>query len=212
MNAMNCLVIIAHPDDETIWMGGLIRRHARWVWHVLSLCRGDDPDRAPRFKRACEELGARAYISDLDDSPGPAVLSPDLREIKERIARIGHREFDLIFTHGEKGEYTRHQRHEQTHRAVREMVESGVLKGELVFFAYEDHGGEARPHPAQDAQIHLRLMVNEYVEKRRILSRIYNFGEGSFELDAAGSVEAFRLHRDEESARHIRAVLGHSGR
>ena len=36
------LVIVAHPDDETIWMGGTILKNKNWKWTILSLCRASD--------------------------------------------------------------------------------------------------------------------------------------------------------------------------
>ena len=37
-------VIVAHPDDETLWAGGTILNHPSWHWFVACLCRGNDQD------------------------------------------------------------------------------------------------------------------------------------------------------------------------
>ena len=188
---MEGLVVIAHPDDEVIWTGGLILRHAEWNWHVLSLCRADDPDRAPRFLRAADALGAHPVITSLDDSPDLAPLSLDLSEITLRIRQLVPSRFDVILTHGLRGEYTRHPRHEQVHRAVRMMVDSGELRGELFCFAYQDCGGDCVPTPEPDADIRIELTPEEFRMKRYIIKEIYGFQEGSFEYNAAGPIEAF---------------------
>jgi len=187
-------------------MGGVILRHAGWDWHVMSLCRADDPDREPRFRRASIDLGAVAYISDLDDSPILASLSPDLEEIKSRIVQSVAPHFDLVFTHGARGEYTRHERHEQVHRAVREMVQSGRLSGELLYFAYENRGGECRPRPAPDAHLRVNLSPDEYLRKLAIVRDIYGFPEGSFEYGSAGQAEAFRAE-SESKAEDLQILL-----
>ncbi len=51
-------IIVAHPDDETLWAGGTILSHPEWECFVVSLCRKSDPDRAPKFKKVLEVLGA----------------------------------------------------------------------------------------------------------------------------------------------------------
>ena len=40
-------LIVAHPDDETLWAGGTILSHPAWDCFIVCLCRGSDPERAP---------------------------------------------------------------------------------------------------------------------------------------------------------------------
>ena len=53
-------IVVAHPDDETIWMGGTILKNKYWDWTIISLCRKNDPDRMPKFKKVCAYYGAKA--------------------------------------------------------------------------------------------------------------------------------------------------------
>ena len=137
---VNALVIVAHPDDETVWMGGTILLHPDWNWTILSLCRAFDKDRAPKFGKACKKLGAKCAMSDLeDDHPEKKLKSLD--EVKERIRemlkelKVGT-DFSAIYTHGRNGEYG-HNRHKEVHRAVHELLAGNELRaGKVFFFAY----------------------------------------------------------------------------
>lgn len=205
---MKCLVIVAHPDDETIWMGGLMLRHPDWAWRIIALSRGNDPDRAPKFRMAARVYGAASAISDLDDSPVLASLSEDLREIKDRISAMLDETKGppgLLFTHGVCGEYVRHIRHEQVHCAVEEMRTANELRGDLVYFAYADTNGVPAPIPAADADASIALRADEYTAKQRVIREIYGFTEGQFETQAAGRIEAFRFGTGNVS--HLKALL-----
>ena len=47
-NGKKALIIVAHPDDETIWMGGTILKYTELEWTIYSLCRASDKDREPK--------------------------------------------------------------------------------------------------------------------------------------------------------------------
>ena len=73
--AKTVAVIVAHPDDETLWAGGTILNQPAWNWFIVTLCRANDADRAPRFFQALHTLGANGKMSDLDDGPEQKPLS-----------------------------------------------------------------------------------------------------------------------------------------
>jgi len=107
-----CLIIVAHPDDETLWAGGTMLMHSDSNWTVLTLCSGSDPDRESRFSKAMELYGAHGLTGDLDDSPDqPALSARDVR--RTLLDLFPHARFDLILTHGFQSEYSSHLRHEE---------------------------------------------------------------------------------------------------
>jgi LmbE family N-acetylglucosaminyl deacetylase len=188
---MNAALIVAHPDDETIWAGGLILGNPQWDWTVLSLCRADDADRAPKFRRVCERLGVTGLISDLDDSAELAPIDA-AAEIGPRIAaHLPGGSWDLCVTHGANGEYG-HRRHKEVHTAVLDLASQGrILCRDLWTFAYEcDSTGEAcRPAPWADVLVD--LTPAQLAEKMHIVRDLYGYAEGSFEVKACVSPECF---------------------
>ena len=91
-------VIVAHPDDEVLWCGGLLLSHPEWSIFVAVLCRGGDPDRAPRLVRALARLGVQGAIGDLDDGPDQAPQG--VATVAEAVlALLPARDYDLILTH-----------------------------------------------------------------------------------------------------------------
>jgi LmbE family N-acetylglucosaminyl deacetylase len=188
---VNCAVIVAHPDDETLWAGGTLLMHPDSCWTVLALTRKGDADRAPKFRQALEHYGAAGIMGDLDDGPEQKPLRTT--EVEDAILDLlpSHR-YDLVLTHGRWGEYTRHRRHEEVAKAVMALRESGRLAtGEIWMFAYQDGGGKHLPRPREGADVYTRLPQEIWEHKHRIIRDTYGFGPDSFEARATPRDEAF---------------------
>ncbi|OHB62077.1 MAG: hypothetical protein A2167_03995 [Planctomycetes bacterium RBG_13_46_10] len=188
-----CAVIVAHPDDETLWSGGTILLHPESSWTIVTLCRKSDPDRAPKFFHALEEYGAAGAMGDLDDGPEQAPL--DSREVQDTIVGLlASHKFDLVMTHGPLGEYTRHRRHEETGREVLALIENEMLAaGQVWRFAYEDGDRKYLPRPAENADLNIKLPDKIWQKKYDIITKIYGFGTDSFEAKTTPRIEAFSI-------------------
>jgi len=186
-----CAVIVAHPDDESLWAGGVMLMNRRRRWKIVTVCRGGDPDRAPRFYRAAERYGAVGIMADLDDGPRQAPLNPFAVE-QAIVSLVGGGEYGCVYTHSPFGEYTRHRRHEETGKAVLALWEQQALRiGQLWVFAYEDDGGGGLPRAVRNAHKELALPENVWRQKRAIITDTYGFAEDSFEARATPRAEAF---------------------
>jgi len=187
----SAVVIVAHPDDETLWAGGLILARPNWDWFVLSLCRGSDTDRAPKFRRALERLGARGAIADLDDGPEQTPLPAETAQATIR-RHLPRRAVDVILTHGPQGEYTRHRRHEETCRAVARLWADGAIDAtSLWMFAFGDGGRAYLPRAVPDASHVERLPDRVWQAKYELVTGVYGFAPESWEARVTPRSEAF---------------------
>jgi LmbE family N-acetylglucosaminyl deacetylase len=186
-----CAVIVAHPDDETLWAGGLMLMYPDVDWTVVTLCRKSDLDRAPKFFKALERLNAVGFMADLDDCPEQTPL--DNGEMQKTIAELlPSNRFNLVITHSTAGEYTRHLRHEETAKAVLELWNSDRLfADELWTFAYEDGNRKYLPRAIKNADLLVGLNDEIWRQKHDIITRIYGFSQESFEAKTTPKEEAF---------------------
>ena len=184
-------IIVAHLDDETLWAGGTILSHPSWNCFIVSLCRGSDKDRAPRFHNALKELKSEGTMGDLDDGPDQKLL--DENEIERVIMDLlPPKHFDIIITHNPSGEYTRHIRHEEVSKAVlRLWIADKIFASELWTFAYEDGGKEYYPRPNEIAPGYRKLTKRIWLRKYSIITKTYGFEKGSFEAETTPQAESF---------------------
>jgi LmbE family N-acetylglucosaminyl deacetylase len=132
------LVVVAHPDDETLMMGGTLARLAAGGWQVvvLSATRGEagwvaDPHLATRatlgavreqeLRHACAVLGLASPIVWRYPDGGLATLDPAAFS-QAVVCAIAQIRPQLVFTWGPDGGYG-HPDHRAVHRAVTAAVQ-----------------------------------------------------------------------------------------
>lgn len=196
-NKKEILVIVAHPDDETIWAGGMLLK-SNDNKTIISLCRKQDKDREPKFQKVCKMLGAKGYIFDLDDSEEGDYKKISSEEIINPILEITKgKKYDLLYTHGKNGEYG-HIRHLEVHDTVDGMLNEGKLHAKTVlFFSYaRERDVEGEPcHINSSADKLIRLEKPYFKMKKKLIKDIYGFQEGGFEVESSRDVEAFDVRR-----------------
>ena len=188
---LRAAVVVAHPDDEVLWCGGYILAHPEFHWRIVTLSRAQDTDRAPKFRRMLVQLGAEGEMGNLDD--GPEQVPLPLNQVKAAISHLlGRHNYDLLLTHGPKGEYTSHRRHEECCQSVVELWHAGSINTKrLWLFAYEDGGRAYLPRVRVDADLREMLTESIWLLKRRLIMDVYGYGTVSWEAQTTPREEGF---------------------
>ena len=194
-------LIVAHPDDETLWAGGTILSHPSWSWFIVCLCRSSDTERATKFYKVLQVLHSEGIMGDLDDGPDQKPL--DEHEVEGVILDLlPPKHFDLIITHNLLGEYTRHLRHEEVSKAVIRLWLNGkIAADELWTFAYEDGDKKYYPKAIEKATVWQQLAESIWTKKYNIITETYGFEKNSWEAKTTPQAEAFWQFKDQLNAK-----------
>lgn len=125
----DALIITAHPDDESIFMGGTIAEFKKWRWRLLCVT---DCDKRYNARRRRELLRACGIYKK-----GGTEITPFMLEVvkengrfrKKEIAYklkhfiLNHPKPDIVFTHNKRGEYGH-----KTHKLVNRIVKTSGLR------------------------------------------------------------------------------------
>jgi LmbE family N-acetylglucosaminyl deacetylase len=190
------VLIVAHPDDETLWAGGTILNHPLWKCFIVCLCRKNDTERATKFHQALKDLNSEGIMGDLDDGPDQVPLDEKVVE-RAILDLLPQQHFDLIITHNVSGEYTRHIRHEEVSKAVIRLWYTGKISAsELWTFAYEDGNKKYFPLAIENATSYHLLAKQIWMRKYSIITKTYGFEKDSWEALTTPRSEAFRQIAD----------------
>jgi LmbE family N-acetylglucosaminyl deacetylase len=197
MTKKEILVIVAHPDDETIWVGGTLLK-SKDNKTIISPCRKKDKDRAPKFEKACKILNATGHISDLDDAEEGNYKNISAQDIIKRILEFTKdKKYDILYTHGKNGEYG-HIRHIEVHNAVKEMLEKSLLRVKKVFFfSYKKVENSFQGYAIYNSNADklIRLEKPHVKMKKKLIQEIYGYQKGGFEEESCKEIEAFDVRK-----------------
>ncbi|WP_438347843.1 PIG-L deacetylase family protein [Paenibacillus sp. FA6] len=117
----NKLMIVAHPDDETIFGGAQLIQEKGWK--VICVTNGDNKVRCKEFKKVMKKVDAEYEIWKYEDKWGgdfdQSRLKSDLEEV------LARQPFDKVVTHNLEGEYG-HTQHQVLSKLVHELIEKDI--------------------------------------------------------------------------------------
>ena len=164
------LMIVAHPDDETIWGGGhLLQDTGRYL--VVCITAGTDSVRDEELKNAmaiCQAQYLKLGFPDLDRQQKQDRWKTAGTDIKATLEIImTAKDWQSIVTHNPRGEYG-HRHHKMTSRFVTNTFRKRIGKDNLFYFViyykprYRKKLRRHQPLPADIADLKISGMLPEY--------------------------------------------------
>lgn len=151
------LVVVAHPDDETLFFSGVLFKHASQT-QVICITDGNADSlgkaRQRQFKKACRDFGVFRFQQW--DFPDLFDRRLDIKKLEERLDELQH--FKKVFTHGPLGEYG-HPHHQDVCLAVHRSFHKKCPVYSISYNTFP--------------QITFKLSQKQYLKKLKILTQIY---------------------------------------
>lgn len=181
------LMVVAHPDDETIFFGGTLLTHRRYPWKVICVTDGNaDGQGAQRkkdFESACRQL--KVWKAEMWDFQDRFEQRLDLARLSTRLLEVGRPQG--VFTHGILGEYG-HPHHQDVCMAVHRTFKNPIPIWSVAYNSFP--------------QKQFRLSKKAFLIKQKVLSQIYFSQTNNFArwLPCTTTEGIHQVHRNEVEA------------
>ena len=167
------LMIVAHPDDETIWGGAhLYRDRGRYL--VVCVTAGTDAERDEELHKAmtiCEAQYLKLGFPDLNAQQQQDRWKNIEDDISATLALImSAKKWEWIVTHNPRGEYG-HRHHRKISRFVTSGFKKLIHKDKLFYFGiyykrrYPEKLKRHTPLPPDLASVKLERMLPAYASQ-----------------------------------------------
>ncbi len=170
------LMIVAHPDDDTLWGGSHLLEGG---YLVVCITHGkEDDERAAEFKKAMEYSGNQGLILQYPDKVNgeKADWTRIEKQLKTELKRIIDKsDWELVVTHNEKGEYG-HLHHKKTDEVVTEIWREEEKSFELWYF-----GDYYKKKSLPDVEGELESLDEETIKKKWEMLESYTSQKGTIE-------------------------------
>lgn len=127
------LMIVAHPDDETIWGGTHLEKGN---FFVVCLTNSNNEKRKREFYSVLKKANVKGEILNFPDKTNGVRddwIKSETQIKKELRKIINQQDWDLIVTHNPLGEYG-HLHHKKTSRFVTEIIKENKQIDKLYYF------------------------------------------------------------------------------
>lgn len=127
------LMIVAHPDDETLWGGAHLLKGG---YLVVCVTNGRNEERRAEYISVVEKSGNVPLILEYPDKVFGK--RDEWEEVYDKITAdvellVGLKDWDMIVTHNPDGEYG-HIHHKMTNKIVTDVCDSKKPSGKLYYF------------------------------------------------------------------------------
>jgi len=127
------LMIVAHPDDESLFGGAQLITESNWK--VICVTNGDNPIRRAEFESVMYVTNSRYEIWDYHDEYHVPLEEKQIIEDLKRV--INEESWGKIVTHNQNGDYG-HPHHKQVYNMVQQLVDKFFVFDFLGPFLTED--------------------------------------------------------------------------
>lgn len=180
-DAGNRLMIVAHPDDETIFFGNELSKGG---YVVVCITNGNNIQRKMEFERLIKATGNYGVIWDYPDKTLGRRDSWNAAKNSIRLrleSVIEDRDWEKIVTHGPRGEYG-HTHHQMTSYLVASLVQEHHMEDRLFCFGpyYSKRDLSLRPmRPApfldrKQLSHKEKLLTDNYPSQKKVADHLHH--------------------------------------